>query len=228
MFMIKRGVWDKVFMSSHCIADANHMFENMRNIINWDKSQAVQKWHRQSLMNTLAIYQNLNDYEDHKVGGFTSLPMCITRLENSKMSFTKVCDALKGNGGSKSCLIDLVRVTKHPVSYHIPQHLYNTSKVRRTCGSTVVMSGECKSTRIFACECGKYTDNLLKQNLQDMVCTDAIQRVWQNMPSAVSHPKLVDALSPLIKFCKLNPSYVFLPAGDNQLSNMNMFNSFCH
>jgi len=229
MFMIKRGVWDKVFMSSHCIADATHMFENMRHIIKWDHPKHhTRKWRRQSLSNTLAIYRNIQSYRNKKGDSFSLLPTCVTRFENSHTVFEQTCELLKGNGNNKIIMNYLPRKTKLPFQLYIPQQLYTRciTGVKRICGSTTALTGGCNSQRQAQCDCGKYTDILLTKNLQNMSCADAIHTVWQNMPSAISNMELLDALSPLISFCKNNPNYVFLPEGDSNVQDITTFASY--
>ena len=220
MLMIKRGVWDRVFLSSHCVIDALHIFEHNRYTVQWDHENHIRhKWVRQSFPNIVKVYNNKSEYVNRKGRTLKDIPTCISRCENSASGFQETCEALMGNDTFK--LTSLRRMT--PVPFTCSDSLpYDTiCGTARAC--TAATSLPCISR---VCQCKIYLNELAKSNINQMNCNDAIQLLWQHVPSAISSPVMLNCLKPLIDFCRSNPKYVFLPQGDAEIEDHTVFNSY--
>jgi hypothetical protein len=196
----------ELYVASHFIADASHLFAKNREKLD---VLSKKKWQRQGLNEILCLALSASDRANKKFIKLNALPKGVLRLAKTQQCYCDLLEFIKGVGSSNNFLQRFKRMNMLPPGFSLmDENLCDCSKGWRVFKKD---SDDCSS-----CSCREI--NIVKgENLKD-----SITNLMGSIPSALelNHSPIVAHFAPFVDFVKTHPDILFFPQQDKHIPSI--------
>jgi hypothetical protein len=193
----------KIYIGSHFVADALHLFSRNRHIFEMNPHR---KFPRQGINEIITLATSVKAREMKLITKLNCLPKGVLRFNQTEQSFQELFEFLRCVGPAGFFLPNFSRKIPHPSGFNVPgQELCVLAKGWKVFKKTESNGLNCIST----CNCSNI--KLLKQTTEE----ETIGHLIANVPSSLSKTNDFEAhFAPFVQFIQANPNLLFFPKQD--------------
>jgi hypothetical protein len=206
----------ELYISSHFVADAVHLFKMIRGNLNLEERQKKCKWHRQGFNDIGCIYRTQIDYVQNLAFPLKNFPPSILQFSPSPYALKSGQEFLKGGGTTGKFITRFKRQAPAPPGFNpVIDHLVDKTRGWKVFNNTV--NGYCIEKARRTCPHKHFVRQL--DVVKGLTLAEASPHIMSRVPSSLQKKALalINHYAPFITYVKANPNILFFPTGDVQM-----------
>jgi len=207
---------NRLYITSHFMADALHLFKQVRPMMQLTEKQKSKKWTRQGVNDALCLFKSLEAMQQNQALKLNTLPSGVLRFTRTKTGFAETQAFLKGVGQAGNFLRTFTRTDDPPPGFTPITKTLTDS----TCGWKVFRRTDvtgCAETVKKPCSCGMFARQLQKEEFEELSPKDAAVKIMTVLPSSLDKVACVGIrmhYKSFIEYVKENPRKLYFPLCD--------------
>ena len=207
----------RLYITSHFVADALHLFKEMRSLMQMDARQRDKKWTRQGVNDALCLFSNSEALRQNQSMKLNTLPRGILKFTHTLSAMAEATAFLKGTGKGGKTLEIFTRTTNPPPGFSP----LTAGLTESTCGWKIFRTTGnhgCRGKPTKPCTCTDYTNVLRQEGYEKLSPASAAARLITILPSSLDKIECLPIYThyqPFIDYVKANPAILYFPRGDH-------------
>lgn len=191
----------KIYVVSHFIADASHLFAKHRAAMSFVHAK---KWHRQGVNEILCLSRNMEERTNKVFTKLNCLPRSVLHFTQTKQCYDEMLEFLRGVGASHGFLCKFARTQPAPPGFAL--------LTQKLCEMTKGWRVFKKDQNCVDCACagiGIVYGSALEQTIANLMVA-----VPSSLEGKQACRAVLDHFTPFVNFVKANPCVLFFPCQD--------------